>query len=532
MTLVGFKLPNRTECPPTAILTVEQLLQLPCVLVGSPQVIADAASLKRHIGWAHVLENLNPGSYLRGQELVLTTGIGWALDANFEQFTAELAELHAAGLVLELGAPCPSVPPSLVQACRKRGLPLIVLHEPVAFVEITETLHQMLFSSQTRQIEAGGEVTEHFTQLMQQGAPAETILLDCARMLGEPVVLEDTGYNLLRYASAVKLPSNFFDQWQDRSRVMHRAGNIERQAIPVRIHGKDFGSLIAPKTAAHPAGPLHVLTMAAIALGAELLRKRRAQLWKFDTACELLDDLLNHREADTNLLHGKFDAAGFPMRNKALRGFAINLAPPIEPREAARAIEKAAGSKASVVIGALHSPKPKLFGILSINDSDTDKVLAKNLQRITQSDLFIGPLYLGEIVSGLASAQFTISQAIDGCELGLEAEKTIVHAGTYPLALLTHELRDEPAMQRLPQHAFAAILTLDDKHRSEHLRVLEAYLSSPTNRSQAATRCHLSRTVFYQRLAALETILGMDLNDAKTLTLLTLALTVYRQSQM
>ncbi|MGP5588453.1 helix-turn-helix domain-containing protein [Glutamicibacter ardleyensis] len=97
---------------------------------------------------------------------------------------------------------------------------------------------------------------------------------------------------------------------------------------------------------------------------------------------------------------------------------------------------------------------------------------------------------------------------------------------------LTHELRDEPAMQRLPQHAFAAILTLDDKHRSEHLRVLEAYLSSPTNRSQAATRCHLSRTVFYQRLAALETILGMDLNDAKTLTLLTLALTVYRQSQM
>ena len=85
-------------------------------------------------------------------------------------------------------------------------------------------------------------------------------------------------------------------------------------------------------------------------------------------------------------------------------------------------------------------------------------------------------------------------------------------------------------MQRLPQQVLAPILALDPARRTECLRVLKAYLASPTNRSQAATRCQLSRSVFYQRLGLLESLLDMDLNDAQSLTVLSLGLAVYQQN--
>lgn len=532
MTLVGISHPSRTDCPGNEILTIEQLIQLPCVLIGSPQVIADATSLKRHIGWAHVLENLNPCSYLRGHELVLTTGIGWGPDADFSRFVGDLVTLQCAGLMLELGVLCPVVPTELIQACKDHNFPLIVLHEPVAFVEITETLHQILLSTQTRRIAAAGEVTEHFTRMMQYGSPAETILEDCARMLGCPVILEDSGFNLMNYASAVELPGDYFDHWQDRSRAMHVVEKPECHVVPVQIHGKRFGSLIAPNVASHSAGAEHVLTMAAIALGTELLRKRGPALWKFDTACELLDDLVNHRETDMHFLERKFEATGFPVRNRILRGFALALTAPIDPQAAARELERRLGASTSVIIGALHSPSPKLFGVFSTKTLQLQEALPQTMLKAGSSQFFGGTLYVGQLVSEFSELLGSITQAIDGCELQLDSNKLFVTADKYPLALLTHQLRYEPAMQRLPQQVLASILALEPIRRDECLRVLEAYLASPTNRSQAATRCRLSRSVFYQRLALLETLLELDLNDARALTVLTLGLTVYRQSQL
>lgn len=123
-----------------------------------------------------------------------------------------------------------------------------------------------------------------------------------------------------------------------------------------------------------------------------------------------------------------------------------------------------------------------------------------------------------------------MNQAVAACELGLNTQDELVNAGEYPLALLAHELRHEPSMQRLPQEQLAGVLALESSRRFEYLRVLEACLASPTNRSQAASLSHLSRSVFYQRLATLEQLLGADLNDAQTLTILTLSLLIYRQS--
>ena len=64
---------------------------------------------------------------------------------------------------------------------------------------------------------------------------------------------------------------------------------------------------------------------------------------------------------------------------------------------------------------------------------------------------------------------------------------------------------------------------------SHHLlRVLRAYLEHPTNRSLAAQRARLSRSVFYQRLALIEELLGVDLTNGTVIATLTVALLARR----
>lgn len=203
------------------MLTVEQLLRMPSVLIGSPQVFATHESLQRPIGWAHILENLEPGEFLRGNELVLTTGVGWDEHPDFEQYAAGMSQRQVAALVLELSERMPSVPEELVAACQHFALPLIVLHRPVAFVEITEAIHQWLFARQTQKINAGRDITEHFTNSMHRGTPTDAILIDCARLLSSTVLVEDSGFNIQNYASVDLLPGNYFEHWQHRSRASH-----------------------------------------------------------------------------------------------------------------------------------------------------------------------------------------------------------------------------------------------------------------------------------------------------------------------
>jgi purine catabolism regulator len=45
--------------------------------------------------------------------------------------------------------------------------------------------------------------------------------------------------------------------------------------------------------------------------------------------------------------------------------------------------------------------------------------------------------------------------------------------------------------------------------------VLTALLAHPSNRTAAAEAAHLSRSVFYQRIALLEDLLGVDFDDGE-----------------
>jgi len=97
-----------------------------------------------------------------------------------------------------------------------------------------------------------------------------------------------------------------------------------------------------------------------------------------------------------------------------------------------------------------------------------------------------------------------------------------------PLAYLVRGLAGTPALQEFAADALDPLLAHDRAsgtgHSGDLERVLAAYLEHPTNRSLAAQRARLSRSVFYQRIALIEELLGVDLADGETISALTVAL--------
>ena len=521
----------RTVCPNDDPVTLGSVLGLPEVIAGRPEIIAGAEDLERLVRWTHVLESPKVQEHLRGGEIVLSTGVGWSELDCFERYVSDLRSVDATALILELGTFLRKAPDQLVEACRRLGFPLVILHAPVAFIAITEAIHRSLLAAQTMQLQAKQRVTEHFAELMRSGATLQTVLDHAAAMLQAPLVVEDPSFNLVFFSETPLLTTQHFARWQTRSRAEHAAGNPNRYSSRIEAQGTYFGAVICALPAQHPAGVDHVLTLTAAAIGSSLLTRDGRAHWQRGAQNELIQDLLDYRVGSQRLCATRFGATEFPVIDRALVGFTAQRKPhnrwPSSEMESVREL----GQQHNIAIVLAEDPRNygKLIGVLSIphgqRHSSTLSLLASEVRRMSGTQLSFS---FGSTVAQVEQVSESLREAIALGALHSAGDEISRFATAEPLTLLVHQLLHEPAIQALPERYLGALLSVDSERGSDYFEVLGAYLRHPTNRSRAANESHLSRSVFYQRLAAIEQLLDRDLNDAQNIAMLSVSLLVHR----
>lgn len=93
---------------------------------------------RREISGVHVSELFDPGLYLAGGELLLTTGLSLRNDAgDIEHYVENLQNADVAALGFGLGPVFTELPSELVNACARAELPLLVVPAPTPFLTIT-----------------------------------------------------------------------------------------------------------------------------------------------------------------------------------------------------------------------------------------------------------------------------------------------------------------------------------------------------------------------------------------------------------
>jgi purine catabolism regulator len=527
--------------------TVREVIALDAVAHGVPEVLVGDGALDARVRWLHVSDSAGVARLLDGGELLLSRGSSWPADpADLRRFIAELADAGLSGLVLELGTHYRYVPRVVVEAAAARGLALIVLHRELKFVTLTEAVHSRIIAGQTDALRARDEVRERFTALVLRGSPADFIVHQLAQTLGAPVILENLAHEVVAAEVPLAMREGLFPEWELRSRSAHRraAQRVERGTspdaedwlvVPVEARGIRWGSLVALPGPDHPAGRTAVLEQGAIALAVGRLADGEADEWGRIGRRRLLDGLLAGRFAGAGGAAARLEAAGLPMRGNRLYGIVVSGAP--VSAESAAAAARALRGRALVGSAPDGIAQPSSATLLSLPadasfDDDAALAFARALVE-PGSDADRMVVSVGRRAEGLDAALVSLHEAVDlarGRRRRAGHGPQLRRAENRPLVQLVTSLRDDHRVLEHGERMLAPLIVHDLTRGGDLLDVLEAMLAHPGNRTAAASASHLSRSVFYQRIALLEELLDVDLDDGETQTALHLALLVGRSA--
>jgi purine catabolism regulator len=93
---------------------------------------------------------------------------------------------------------------------------------------------------------------------------------------------------------------------------------------------------------------------------------------------------------------------------------------------------------------------------------------------------------------------------------------------------LLHLLREDQRLRSFADRELGPLLRYDAEHGTSLVTDLAAFLESGGNKALAATRAHLARPTFYQRLRLIERVLGISLADPESCASLHVALLATR----
>lgn len=465
-------------------------------------MLVGGAALDAGVRWVHASDSADVARLLDGGELLLTTGAAWPTEAGaLRRLVTELTRAGVSGVVIELGARMSRVPDAVVEACASSGLALVALAVEVKFVAVTEAVHRALIDAQTAALRERQRLHDLFTELSLRGAPADVIVSEVARALDAPVVLENPSGEVIA-AEALGLPL---------ATVLRPGAPEGGDRVPVQARGVRWGWLRADDGPPHPAGRATVLELGATALAFGCLADGD-DAWSLLAHRGLIDDLLGARFAREEDIASRLRRLGLDPAPTGSRGLVIRTDEPAGPL-----VDRARAAGFAAVGARRGADVVLLVGPGSLSDAAVQRVAGG-------APAVVGPESSG-VLGLLGSTRAALALAARTARGEAPAVRRV---DDRPLERLVSALHDDRRLQAHSEQMLAPLLRHDRDRRGDLLDVLTALVAHPGNRSAAAAASHLSRSVFYQRLALIGELLGADLDDGETLAALHLALLARR----
>jgi purine catabolism regulator len=521
--------------------TVANVLAMPALQSGRPLVLAGRDRLDRLVRWLHVLELEDITTLLRGGELILTTGIGLPDDASrLRAYVDALVDADASGLLIETGRRFTEVPEAMIRACDRAGLPLVQLRRQLPFVELTEAVHADIVQKQFSALTTLQRAHEVFTALSIDGAGAEEIVRETAKMVDAPVVFEDLMYRVLAY-DALDVPlADLLTNWANRSRavrVRQRSGFAEPEGwavTSVEARGELFGRLIVVARDSLTNEQLMIAERAATALTLSRLLARDGAVLEGRAHASLLSDIVERRYPNEREMHVRTAALGVPTARRTLLGVAVQRQDDRgrrggRPYRSSRDADRiAAMIRTSGVPNLASTASDGVVDVLVTLDATADKdavltVLAEALQKPSAEAVLIG---VGSPVPSLQDLPRSFAEArhVLAAARALNVRRGYFEMPDVQLRGLLYTLADDPRLQAFVERMLGPLLDFDSRNDTDLVGALRIYLEHRGNKSGAASAAHVSRQSFYQRLATIERILAVDLESAEVCTSLHAAL--------
>jgi PucR family transcriptional regulator, purine catabolism regulatory protein len=521
-----------------SLMTVRRALALPSLRRGSPVVRAGAERLDNPIRWAHSGEVANIATLLKGNELLLTTGMGIGAGvADQRRFVRQLAKRDVAGVVIELGQRFERLPEALVDEAEALHVPLVELRSEVPFVEVTEELHSHVVNRQLAVLRRGDELHKAFTSLMIEGAGVSEILAVLARTIANPVLLAKAGQGVLYTATHRTPAEEVLARYQALGELTPEGEDGEVaivRSVPA-AGDRSWGTIAALAVDSAIDDFDRVAVERAVALvGLALLRKHQEALLASRQRGNFLADVgrggLHPPEASARAA-----ALGFAHRRGPLLALAVGGPLPAAEGSVNRDVEDEWAPVWQAVRAGMESHG--VPSIVGARGTDGETLILLGLRsaakRVETVELTLDMLEaaLREHVDGEQTPVIVAGAAVSGWEelqgalgevsglLGVAraAPARRWHDATVPdLNLALWHLRGDVRIREFARRMLAPVRDYDRDHAHKLMPTLEALSASGWRLTTTAAALYLNRRSLYPRIARLERLLGCSLSEIDT----------------
>lgn len=470
--------------------------------------------LDREVSRIYGTELPDPARFLSGGELVLTGLLWLRADADVPPFVAALADRGVAGLVA-CDADTGVIPPSLVDECRRRGVPLLAAAVDLSFADIIDQVGRALAAERgTRR------PPRRLMTALARGAELPELLTMAAAELDAPCwvltplgrVVAGSGHPLS--ADRVEILIREFLRADGRARWV-RGQDDSATVLPLPDSGgTELTRWFLTVGRAEPKDEVVAELADVIAIQRNRIQEARRRTDQVTGA--LLRAILTGTAGPAEIA-ATATAAGLDVR-RPLRVLAVTT-PGAPPGRAATVLaELVATIETAGRPGLLGTADDQVYALLPAGqETDTelaDRVTAalRHLEAVlTTSRIVIG---ISAVTSG-PELRGAVQEARHTRELGeRQPGRTRVVAGTEVavhqllLATVPDELR-----RALRRRVLGRLFDYDAEHDGSLVRTLTVFLECSGSWSRAAARLHVHVNTLRYRIGRIEELTGADLAD-------------------
>jgi purine catabolism regulator len=480
-------------------------------------VLAGGDRLDAEVRWVHTSELDDPGPYLEGGELLLTTGLKLDVEdaGAMRGYVRRLAAAGVVGLGFGVGVGHDTVPAALVTAADGAGLPLLEVPRRTPFIAISKAVSAAIAKDQYRAVSAGFDAQRELTRAALAPDGTAALLARLAAHLDGWAALYDASGAVLAAAPdwagrrAARL-SGEIDRLRDTpapasAAVAGPAGTEDRVELQSLGSGRRPRGFLAVGTEERLDTSARYVVHAAVALlTLSLEQSRTLQDAQARLAAALLRMLLAGEPEHARSVAGRLYGTLFE------RPVRVLIAEPSEPHTGPDALTLLA-ERADAA--AVRCGEP----LLAVRDGDRLVVLAAE-----DAAVLTAAADLADAEDSLASGLSAPAEAAAVPEAHAQAERALAVALRRGRNLVEHDevgagsvmpLLSDDAVRAFAEGLLRPLREHDATSRGDLVASLAAWLAHHGQWDAAAADLGVHRHTLRYRMRRVEEILGRSLDD-------------------